>query len=842
MLWLSLSYAGGLFAGTYLWRPASWWLISIAVLTLAAAYLRKYRSWAGCGLALVVSIFLGALTIQIQGPRSRDAFGFAAGDEALITAHITRAENLRQRGRVEEQQRVDLETEQVTIGDRTQPIDAGIRSTFYSKMSDWESATATPEFHYGERIRFLGKLSPPRNFQNPGAFDYRGYLAEQGIVALTSAKAANVEVLPGFVGSRVELWRTRLHGGVIARIHQVWPEADAALVDAMLVGENSFLNRQLLTDFQRTGTYHVLVISGLKVGILAMVTFWLSRRFRVPELAASAIAIGLTVAYADLTDVGVPVWRATLMLALYFCAQAFYRRRAILNTIGVAALFLLVIDPKSLAGASFQLSFLCVLIIAAIGAPLLERTTRPLGGALKNWKSVSYDFALPPALVQWRLDLRMVGGRLKRFIGERATSVILIGGYRLLILSCEFLVVSFVIQIGFALPMACYFHRATLVALPANVLAVPLTEIAIVAALLAISISYGSLVLAKLPAYVTALSLHAMAGSVRWLGALRLADARVPTPQVVLILVCLAILISAMLLVRRRPLLATVGVLALSGAAFWIATVAPHREIRAGVLEMTAIDVGEGDSLLLVSPNGRTLLVDAGGIPHWMHSDLDIGEDVVSPYLWWRGVSRLDAVAVTHPHADHIGGMQAILENFHPRELWIASGPPNSEMGELLQKAGELSIPVHTYSAGDRFENDGIAFRVLAPEPDTAEYPRNINDDCLVLKATYRNTSVLLEGDAEKDAEEKMMDQQPSADLLKVAHHGSKTSTRPELLAAVHPRFAVISVGRGNVYGHPRMEVLQRLAEAHIRTYRTDMNGAVTFYLDGTSVIPAQDR
>jgi competence protein ComEC len=231
---------------------------------------------------------------------------------------------------------------------------------------------------HGERLRFSAKLYPPRNFRNPGAFDYAGYLAENGIVALGSTKVDKVELLPGFAGNRAERLGTRIRRTLIEKIHRVWTPEEAPLLDAMLIGENSFLGPETLTDFPRTGTYHVLVISGLKVAVLALVTFWLLRRMRVSELFASALTILLAVAYALFTDVGAPVWRATLMMALYLRARLLYRRRSILNTIGAAALALLIIAPETLLGASFQLSFLCVLVIAGIGTPVLERTTQPL--------------------------------------------------------------------------------------------------------------------------------------------------------------------------------------------------------------------------------------------------------------------------------------------------------------------------------------------------------------------------------------------------------------------------------------------------------------------------------
>jgi competence protein ComEC len=256
------------------------------------------------------------------------------------------------------------------------------------------------------------------NFRNPGAFDYQGYLADRGIAALGASKIENVERLPGFAGSRIASWRSRLHRGVVAKVHELWPPREAALIDAMVIGEDAFIDRDTRVDFQRSGTYHVLVVSGMNVSILAFVVFWMLRRLRLGEVLATLLTLGFCVAYACITEVGAPVWRATLMCAIYLCTRLLYRNRAMVNALSVAALGLLVVDPRQLFTASFQMTFVCVLIVAAIGIPILQRTSQLQKGALAHWDSTDYATLLPPRVAQFRVDLQFIAARVARFVGE----------------------------------------------------------------------------------------------------------------------------------------------------------------------------------------------------------------------------------------------------------------------------------------------------------------------------------------------------------------------------------------------------------------------------------------
>jgi competence protein ComEC len=255
------------------------------------------------------------------------------------------------------------------------------------------------------------------------------------------------------------------------------------------------------------------------------------------------------------------------------------------------------------------------------------------------------------------------------------------------------------------------------------------------------------------------------------------------------------------------------------------------------MLEVTAIDVGQGDSTLIVTPQGKTALLDAGGPIGGQHSLFDFGEQVVAPYLWSRGISQLDAVIISHGHSDHIGGMPSILNSFRPKEMWIGVTPENKDFQDLLSLAYSRGIRIREYFEGDQFDFGGARIRVFAPMRD--QYVRAAkNNDSMALTFTYGASSVLLEGDAEKLVEHRVATENPGrVSLLKIAHNGSSTSTTPELLGVLQPSFAVISVGARNPFGHPRMETLEKLSSAHTKTYRTDLDGAVSFYLSSNGRI-----
>jgi competence protein ComEC len=266
----------------------------------------------------------------------------------------------------------------------------------------------------------------------------------------------------------------------------------------------------------------------------------------------------------------------------------------------------------------------------------------------------------------------------------------------------------------------------------------------------------------------------------------------------------------------------------------------PERPVTsAGMMEVTAIDVGQGDSIFIVAPDGATMLVDAGGPVGGVTeaaeatSRFDVGEEVVSPYLWSRRFRHLDVLVLSHAHSDHMGGMPAIMRNFRPQELWVSIDPNSEAYRTLLADAKDLGVTVRHFYAGGQVSWGGTQVTILAPETGYSNAGEPVNNDSLVMRMQYGQSSVLLEGDAEAASERAMLahGRVAGVTLLKVGHHGSRTSTTQEFLDAAAPKDAVVSDGLGNTFGHPRYEVIERIAKARTKLYRTDEFGLTTFLL-----------
>ena len=691
---------------------------------------------------------------------------------------------------------------------------ARVRVNWYLRPGE-----TAPQVRYGQLVEFPARTRRPHNFLNPGAFDYAHFLARQQIFWTASTPpGAEITILPGTCGNALWAFIYRLRTAALTRIDSLYngQPYTTAMMEAILIGESSGLQKLWTEDYRATGTFHALVISGSHVAVLAATFIFLLRIGFVPQNLAIFLAVAAAWLYCLVTGWQAPVIRSAAALTFFAAGRVFFRRTRMLNIVAAVGICFLLLDPDSLYDPSAQLSFLSVALIAVFVVPLIEHTSGHCAQALR---SEVPSPKLHPAAARIRVELALLERTGRIFVKESIAAFLVAAPLRLAIFLYELLLTSAVIQIGLAVPMVFYFHRLSATGLSANAAAVPLLG-------LVVPIGFVSLILnwewvAQIASWLLDITEKVVAFHARWEP-----NYRIPDPPLWLAGAFILLLVLAAIRFPRRVRLVA---FACSLVALAVLIAHPFRAVATpGTLEVTTVDVGQGDSVLIAFPDGKLVLMDTGGIPSFgaspeTASRLDIGEDVVAPYLWTRGIHHLDAVAISHFHDDHSGGLAAILKDFQVTELWTGAVPAGYPLPQIATRK---------LLRGRPFSYGGASIQVLNPGPDYTPRKAPHNNDSLVLRLTHGRHSFLLTGDAEKQVEAQLLNT-PRTDVLKVGHHGSKTSSTPMFLDALHPAFALISDGYENRFGHPHPRTLQALAERHIAVSRTDVAGLSTASSDG---------
>jgi len=738
--------------------------------------------------------------------------------------------------RFEDADRFLLEVETVLDG---RPAWGGVRITVNRREGEPPLALG-----YGQRIEVIARLRRLHGYQNPGGFDRATYLRRQEIY-LTGTMRPYAPILPleGRGGSLPEAWLWAVRETVARRFEALVARSELedapaiAVLRSSLLGDRSALSRETETEFQRSGTYHVLVVSGLHVGVLGGSVWWLLSGLAVPRTLVAVATVSCAAAYVLLLASPLPAVRAAWMLGVFVAASLLFRRRRAINALCAVALGFLAVDPEALFEPGFQLSFGAVAAIVGLAVPLLSTWVTPRSQAARDLSNRELDLHLEPADAARRVELRR---RYSIFAGATripfAVWTTLDRGFWAAV---SIVVVSTVLLVALAAPSAMHFQRVATASPAANLWALPLIALLVPCGFLALALN-------SVPVLQVAAWLAARLIDAARLGAEADLDLRVPQPPgwlAVAAFVSLALCWRAFSRGSRYRWWSAASALA-TFALILVHPFAPRLDRER--LELTSIDVGQGEALLLAAPSDggepELLLIDAGGMPSYGSGgriDFDIGEQVVSPYLWSRSIRRLRALAITHPDSDHLGGGAAILKNFRVEELWLGDDGRDEDYAELLAAARSRGTSVRRFRAGEQATLGRASLRILSPDRPLLE---GGNDRSLAMLARFGEQSVLLTGDLEVQGEVRLLRRLErfsgglgslSGGLLKVGHHGSQTSTAESLLDRFRPAIAVISAGYENLHGHPNQKVLQRLEDAGAVTLRTDHEGAVTVLTDG---------
>jgi competence protein ComEC len=732
---------------------------------------------------------------------------------------------------------------------------------------------------YGARVRVACVVDDDLAYRNPGAETSRERLRRDGVDLAGRARVEGLTIagVPAGCPILAALYGARERGS--RAFDDGFSLRTAGLLRALVLGDGSRLDRETADAFRRAGLFHILVVSGAHVMLVAAALLWPARRFI--RSAAVLFALGAVPVWAYTLALGMtsPCVRAALAVTLALAASLAQRPAPPANTVSVIAIVVLLWDPASLFDPSFQLTFAAVAALVLVAAPLDDRLAdvgrwRPRRGTPYPPHCARPARVVAEALYwsQRRFERRQ-RREPARYALDKAPAAALFERLRvqgLARLAVRALLATLVVQIALAPLSVAHFRRVSPSALAATVPVEALLALALACgfaylALHAASPDAATWLVPPIEAMVRgAREIAVWAASAPW-GTTRVpapVDSRAILPWVALAAVAaLAIAASRWHPVRRtgstsvasvrsgRLLCAALAAAVAAGAAV---VIGPDRPPGDGRLRVLFLDVGQGDATLVRFPSGETMLVDAGGRPRLAPplgfedgrpvygERFDVGERVVCEALWALGISRLDLVAVSHGDVDHAGGFDAVLDNF---AIGRALLPPDIG-GEGARIAGRLrarGVPIVELSAGNVFDFGGARVEAVWPEPN---WVGGDNDRSLALRLSFGRRAVLLTGDMEERAEWAAIGAgwRLAADVLKVPHHGSRTSSSDLLLRAVSPRVAVVSAPRVSPYGHPHTQVCERLRAHGATLFQTGVDGAVEVVTDGEGLVVTSMR
>lgn len=809
---LAAALAGGIFAGSYFYLDPVFGMYLFAALLVislvcALAGIRELFVY-----LLLGSIFLlGALDIgRIVNPTvPPHHISQLAGKDVYIEGLVAEDPRLS-----EDRAELVIEASRVFAGSGTIPVSGKA----LIRVMDRDEGEMPK---YGDLIRFQTKLKAPRSFKNPGGFDYERYLLFKGIRVRGLVKtAAGIVVIRENQGNALRVQLERFRAYLRGLIKSNSPMPQAAIIQAMILGEQSEIPGDIYDSFSRTGTSHIIAISGFNISIIAFCVFfllksvmgtseWLLLRFNVTRVAA-LFSIAPIIAFAFIAGLGISTVRATVMILIFIAALLSDRETDLPNTLAFAAFVILMFSPVSLFDVSFQLSF------AAVAAILYF---------------VPRADALLPA-----------PGEKPGFIKKAVRAFSL------------FLIVTMSATLGTLPLILFYFNILSLSVVPANLILLPvLGYIVLFLSMAVIAASAFSVWLAGLFVQASAFFVDLSIRCAQYIAALPYSYVHVPTPTLAEIAVFYILIIAAAGLLPAKnetgpePIIANAAVpdvdpklyfkIAVAAAVLFFAGDGLFhclKQKNPGILNVTCIDVGQASSTFIRFPGGEKMLVDGGG---FFDSEFDVGRFVIAPFLWHERTGGLDFVVLTHPHPDHLNGLIFVLRNFRVGEVWTNGLPPDSgdseQYDEFLRIVRDRKIPHRIISERTPdMHIDGVRISFLNPPQKTSG---DSNNDAIALKLEYRKTSLLMPADIMSETEERLTSgrtrKKLKSDILIAPHHGAGSSNSAEFIRAVSPRSVIMSCG-GNPY-IPSAEVLERYEKAKAGVFRTDRDGAVSIRSDG---------
>jgi competence protein ComEC len=779
-------------------------LVAFAAGILAAPYLENGSLWVTLPLAVLVTFAqsrTAPLTLFLLGGALRGLEPPVPPDPGPVAVRLVGVLERRPEWRGPG---VYLDVRVLTIDDRLSYGRARLTEFLDPEQVDLFNGLALGS---GDRIEVLVRLVRPPVYRNPGVFDYREYLRRQGVYwtgTIRNPRLITVINRGWHLPDRIHQWIE----GRLERRFAGDPQV-AGLMSGLVLGRKNSLTVEVERTFKVAGVYHLVVVSGFHFAVVMAAAAWASRRLtrRRPVRFLLMLLAGL--GYVALVEGQTPALRAFVMAVCVITGRWLDRGYSPMNAVAASALAILAWDPAALEDPSFQMTFVAATAVIGLGAPAARWIFERLRMALRGFDDVSRDGSLPADVADWRVSRRM-WLELYRLPAWAVTLP-----WRAALHAGEALVVAAVTESVFVVFMVDSFHRISplspLLNVPAGFIAGAVTCVGLVTIVLPDTVAFPL-------AWLVTQALRALMTFLDAAIALPGASLRIPSPPIWMWALYAAGLAAMLVAIRRRWRVPAVVAALVMVALVTMMALADFSPPPPRHLTITALDVGQGDSILVEFPDGRRILIDGGGAAAGRFLGLrdergfSIGEDVVSAYLFSRGIRRLDAIVLTHAHNDHLDGLFDVITNFKVGEAWLGPNAMVPAYRDFLLRLSRNAIPIRWVAAGQIVGDVEV---LHPPRPWTVRKTAQNNDSVVLLIRSGRQTALLT-----GDLETRLASAPSRVSLLKVPHHGSG-GARLQVGAALR----LISVGANNPFGHPAASALPAI--------RTDRLGAITVTLAG---------
>lgn len=880
LAWSTFSFIAGIFADKYL--NFSWEVYFLICVILAVLTLIFFKRRFSIIFILIAFVLLGSLSLQIEKLSVKpnrikilyDSENLNSGDPIELTGVSESKPELAVSGFF-----LVVSAEKITFKNIEQEVSGKVR--LFLPVRDEQAAQEYELLNlgYGTKIRAACQLQREEKFQNPGGVSNIEILDQQGIDATAIVKSPLLIENLGKVETILPFeWIAEHRQNLIIEFKKHFSVSTAGVLIASLLGNKYHLDKTTAESFREGGTFHILVISGLQITFIGGLTILFLRQLTRNKFWQFLLASLFLWSYTLAVGADSPVTRAAIMFTVWYFAYVVFRRANLLNTLAAGALVLLIWKPSDIFNQSFQLTFICVFSIVAMGIPLIERfnnigswhptSETPIPPKAPNWLKILCE-TLYWSEQNWQNEQKREIWQCRLFKTHYAEKTERWKLQRILRYVFETIVVSFIVQ-AWLLPFAViYFHRISLASILLNVPVGALMAIESITAIIGIVVAQMSEILAAPFIWITEILNWLILKITIFFISQDWSSIRIPhysgNAQIIYFLYFIPIVFLTILLLQWNPFglklknqnLKLHIRIAASAFIFLLSIIifhpfsAPNPD---GKLYIDFLDVGQGDSALITMPIGETILVDGGGKSNFnklyvqrdgeeaepFEPDVqNIGETVVSNFLWEKGYDKVDYLLPTHADTDHIQGLTDVARNFKIKAALVARTPMQDEdFADFYRIIEKRKIDLIKVGRSDILTFGDVKIEILSPEKDENPSVNWDNNQSIVLRIIYGETKFLLTGDIEKEAERELL-QTPEilqANVVKAAHHGSKTSSTQPFIEATKAKLVVISVGKNSPFGHPHEEVVERWKNSGAQLKTTGEKGTIFVSSNGKTI------